>query len=89
MLHLFPLQPLLENLSKVNIFPLVNITLEDAGEYVCKAENSAGQATRSAWVEVLSGKSYHLIPSNLLIFRTDLPSFSDRSARLAIGVILL
>uniref|UniRef100_UPI003D9C91A6 fibroblast growth factor receptor 4 precursor n=1 Tax=Danio rerio TaxID=7955 RepID=UPI003D9C91A6 len=48
------LTPLLENLSKVNIFPLVNISLEDAGEYVCKAENSAGQATRSAWVEVLS-----------------------------------
>lgn len=61
MLHLFPLQPLLENLSKVNILPLVNVTMEDAGEYVCKAENSVGQSTLSAWLEVLSGKPYHYL----------------------------
>ncbi|KTG44199.1 hypothetical protein cypCar_00005869, partial [Cyprinus carpio] len=48
------LTPLLENLSKVNILPLVNVTMEDAGEYICKAENSVGQITHSAWVEVLS-----------------------------------
>ncbi len=59
MLHLFPLQPLLENLSKVNILPLLNVTVEDAGVYVCKAENSVGQIARSAWVKVLSGKPYH------------------------------
>ncbi len=59
MLYLFPLQPLLENLSKVNILPLLNVTVEDAGEYVCKAENSDGQIARSAWVKVLSGKPYH------------------------------
>lgn len=83
MLHLFPLQPLLENLSKVNILPLVNVTVEDAGEYVCKAENSVGQIARSAWVEVLSGKPYHHL--TILIIRADLPPFSDRSA---IGIIL-
>ncbi|TRY57851.1 hypothetical protein DNTS_017650 [Danionella cerebrum] len=48
------LTPLLDDLSKVNILPLVNISLEDAGEYVCKAENSVGQTVRSAWVHVLS-----------------------------------
>lgn len=85
MLHLFPPQPLLENLSKVNILPLVNVTVEDAGEYVCKADNSVGQASHFAWVEVLSGKPYHLILSNLLIIRQDLSSFSDR---LANGVLL-
>lgn len=52
---LFPLQPLLENTSKVNILPLVNVSLKDAGEYVCKVENSVGQSSRSAWVEVLPG----------------------------------
>ncbi|KTF83659.1 hypothetical protein cypCar_00024891, partial [Cyprinus carpio] len=51
------LTPLLENLSKVNILPLVNVSVEDAGEYVCKAENSVGQTTRSAWVKVLSDVS--------------------------------
>lgn len=56
MLHLFPPQPLLENLSKVNILPLVNVSVKDAGEYICKAENSVGQTTHSAWLEVLSGK---------------------------------
>ncbi|XP_056586921.1 fibroblast growth factor receptor 4 isoform X2 [Triplophysa dalaica] len=52
--RLTALTPLLENTSKVNILPLVNVSSENAGEYVCKAENSAGQASRSAWVEVLS-----------------------------------
>uniref|UniRef100_A0A672RY12 Fibroblast growth factor receptor 4 n=1 Tax=Sinocyclocheilus grahami TaxID=75366 RepID=A0A672RY12_SINGR len=33
--------------------------MEDAGEYVCKVENSVGQIARSAWVEVLSGKPYY------------------------------
>uniref|UniRef100_A0A8C1X9H1 Fibroblast growth factor receptor 4 n=1 Tax=Cyprinus carpio TaxID=7962 RepID=A0A8C1X9H1_CYPCA len=51
------LTPLLENLSKVNILPLVNVSVEDAGEYVCKAENSVGQTTQSAWVKVLSDVS--------------------------------
>ncbi|XP_051955369.1 fibroblast growth factor receptor 4-like isoform X2 [Xyrauchen texanus] len=48
------LTPLLENISNVNILPLVNASLEDAGEYICKAENSVGQSARSAWVDVLS-----------------------------------
>ncbi|KAI7795993.1 fibroblast growth factor receptor 4 isoform X1 [Triplophysa rosa] len=52
--RLTALTPLLENTSKVNILPLVNVSSENAGEYVCKAENSVGQASRSAWVEVLS-----------------------------------
>ncbi|XP_051960001.1 fibroblast growth factor receptor 4 [Xyrauchen texanus] len=47
------LTPLLENISKVNILPLINVSLEDAGEYVCKAENSVGQSSRSAWLKVL------------------------------------
>lgn len=48
-------------MSKVNTLHLSNIKLEDAGEYICVAENShAGQVMQSAWLEVLPGKSYCL-----------------------------
>lgn len=47
-------------MSKVNTLHLSNISLEDAGEYICVAENShagqAVQAMQSAWLEVLPGK---------------------------------
>ncbi|MCJ8740560.1 hypothetical protein PDJAM_G00060290 [Pangasius djambal] len=49
-----PLTPLQDKISKVNVLPLVNVTLEDAGEYVCMAKNSAGWASNSAWLEVLT-----------------------------------
>ncbi|KAK3523691.1 hypothetical protein QTP70_008628 [Hemibagrus guttatus] len=45
--------PLQDNITKVNVLPLVNITLEDAGEYICMVKNSAGWTSNSAWVEVL------------------------------------
>ncbi|KAJ8348441.1 hypothetical protein SKAU_G00270300 [Synaphobranchus kaupii] len=51
--HLRALTPLLSNISKVNVLPLTNVTLEDAGEYICWAENSALQSTQSAWLHVL------------------------------------
>lgn len=49
-----PLTPLLDNVFKVNVLPLVNVTLEDAGEYICMVKNSAGWTSNSAWVEVLT-----------------------------------
>ncbi|KAK3555790.1 hypothetical protein QTP86_028923 [Hemibagrus guttatus] len=48
-----PITPLQDNITKVNVLPLVNITLEDAGEYICMVKNSAGWTSNSAWVEVL------------------------------------
>jgi len=43
----------------VNTLHLSNVTLEDAGEYICLAENShagqAVQAMQSAWLQVLPG----------------------------------
>ncbi|XP_068600440.1 fibroblast growth factor receptor 4 [Brachionichthys hirsutus] len=45
--------------SKINTLHLSNISLEDAGEYICLAENThsgqAVQAMQSAWLEVLPG----------------------------------
>lgn len=55
----FPLQPLLDNVFKVNVLPLVNVTLEDAGEYICMVKNSAGWTSNSAWVEVLTGEPFY------------------------------
>lgn len=56
-------------MSKVNTLHLSNIRLEDAGEYICVAENShAGQVMQSAWLEVLPGKK-------LLLFAS--PEYSD------------
>uniref|UniRef100_A0AAQ5YC58 Fibroblast growth factor receptor n=1 Tax=Amphiprion ocellaris TaxID=80972 RepID=A0AAQ5YC58_AMPOC len=53
------LTALQSNGSKVNMLHLSNITLEDAGEYICMAESiHAGQtvqAMQSAWLEVLPG----------------------------------
>lgn len=44
-------------MSKVNTLHLSNIRLEDAGEYICVAENSqTGQVMQSAWLDVLPGK---------------------------------
>lgn len=54
------MQALQNNASKVNVLRLANVTLEDAGEYICMAENTqagqAVQAVQSAWLEVLPGK---------------------------------
>ncbi|XP_068186814.1 fibroblast growth factor receptor 4 [Antennarius striatus] len=45
--------------SKINVLHLSNVSLEDAGEYICLAENTHGgqavQAMQSAWLEVLPG----------------------------------
>lgn len=57
---LFP-QPPPRSLTQGSVLALTNITLEDAGEYVCKAENSEGQSSRSAWVEVLPGEVPRLL----------------------------
>ena len=62
---LFSMQPLQINASKVSTLHLSNITLEDAGEYLCMAEGShAGQtvqAMQAAWLDVLPGNT--LLPS--------------------------
>lgn len=50
------LQPLQSNGSKVYMLNLHNVTVEDAGEYICMAENPTGQTMQSAWLEVLPGK---------------------------------
>lgn len=49
-------QPLQSNASKVYTLNLHNVTMEDAGEYVCMAENPTGQTMQSAWLEVLPGR---------------------------------
>ncbi|XP_077448343.1 fibroblast growth factor receptor 4 [Stigmatopora argus] len=57
--RLRPLTPLQSNMSKVNVLHLYNISLEDAGEYVCMAESKhrgkTVQAMQSAWLKVLPG----------------------------------
>lgn len=50
------LQPLQSNASKVYVLNLHNVTVEDAGEYICMAQNPTGQTMQSAWLEVLPGK---------------------------------
>lgn len=49
-------QPLQSNASKVYVLNLHNITVEDAGEYMCMAESPTGQTIQSAWLVVLPGK---------------------------------
>ena len=55
-------QALQSNASKVYTLHLFNITVEDAGEYVCMAESvHAGetvQAMQSAWLDVLPGETH-------------------------------
>lgn len=64
------MQALQSNASKVNTLHLSNITLEDAGEYICMAESThAGQtvqALQSAWLEVLPGETLFYHHTNLL-----------------------
>lgn len=50
-------QPMQSNASKVYMLNLHNVTMEDAGEYICMAENPTGQMMQSAWLEVLPGKT--------------------------------
>lgn len=56
------MQPLQTNTSKLNTLHLTNITLQDAGEYICMAESThAGQtvqAMQSAWLDVLPGETH-------------------------------
>lgn len=54
-------QPLQSNASKVYVLNLHNVTLEDAGEYVCLAESPAGQSLQSAWLDVLPGRELSAI----------------------------
>lgn len=49
-------QPLQNNASKVYVLNLHSVTMEDAGEYICMAENPTGQTMQSAWLQVLPGK---------------------------------
>lgn len=57
--HLRALTPLQNNGSKVNTLHLTNVSLEDAGEYICLAQSvhsgQTVQAMESAWVHVLPG----------------------------------
>lgn len=64
------IQPLQNNGSKVNTLHLTNVSLEDAGEYICLAQSvhsgQTVQAMESAWVHVLPGNGsfkfcYHCI----------------------------
>lgn len=60
------LQPLLSNISKVNVLPLANVSAEDAGEYVCQAQNSALLASQSAWLHILPAPGMHPLPGSAL-----------------------
>ncbi|XP_066549361.1 fibroblast growth factor receptor 2 isoform X8 [Amia ocellicauda] len=42
------------NSSDVEVLTLRNVTLEDAGEYICKVSNYIGEVNQSAWLTVLS-----------------------------------
>lgn len=53
-------QPLQSNASKVYTLNLHNVTAEDAGEYVCMAQNPTGRSVQSAWLEVLPGENTHI-----------------------------
>ncbi|XP_072230353.1 fibroblast growth factor receptor 4 [Leuresthes tenuis] len=69
------LTPLQTNGSKVNTLHLSNITLEDAGEYICMAESThAGQtiqAMQSAWLEVLPSP---VISKTVALSAAEIPS---------------
>ncbi|KAG7217192.1 hypothetical protein INR49_027735 [Caranx melampygus] len=58
-IRLRALTALQSNASKMNTLYLSNITMEDAGEYICMAESTHGghsvQAMQSAWLDVLPG----------------------------------
>uniref|UniRef100_A0A8C9U063 Fibroblast growth factor receptor 4 n=1 Tax=Scleropages formosus TaxID=113540 RepID=A0A8C9U063_SCLFO len=47
-----PLTPLQRN-SRLSVLVLANATMEDTGEYVCRADSAVGQASQSAWLEVI------------------------------------
>ncbi|XP_040038295.1 fibroblast growth factor receptor 4 [Gasterosteus aculeatus] len=70
--RLSALTVLQSNGSKVNTLHLSNISLEDAGEYICMAESTHEgqmvQAMQSAWLEVLHGT---------IISRTVEPTVAD------------
>lgn len=61
------MQALQSNAFKVNTLHLSNITVEDAGEYICMAESThAGktvQAMQSAWLDVLPGETHTYLTS--------------------------
>ncbi|KPP63702.1 fibroblast growth factor receptor 4-like [Scleropages formosus] len=48
-----PLTPLQRN-SRLSVLVLANATMEDTGEYVCRADSAVGQASQSAWLEVIA-----------------------------------
>lgn len=60
--NLSSMQALQSNASKLNTLHLSNISLQDAGEYICMAESMhAGQmvqAMQSAWLQVLPGENF-------------------------------
>uniref|UniRef100_A0A6Q2Y2U0 Fibroblast growth factor receptor 4 n=1 Tax=Esox lucius TaxID=8010 RepID=A0A6Q2Y2U0_ESOLU len=58
--YLRALTALQSNISKVNTLSLDNVSLEDAGEYICMAETDTHarhqtQSMQSAWLQVLPG----------------------------------
>uniref|UniRef100_A0A8C4Y7D2 Fibroblast growth factor receptor 3 n=1 Tax=Gopherus evgoodei TaxID=1825980 RepID=A0A8C4Y7D2_9SAUR len=48
--------------KELEILYLRNVTFEDAGEYICLAENSMGFSHHSAWLTVLPGISFCAVP---------------------------
>lgn len=54
-------QALEGSMLKQNILHLTNVTLQDAGQYICMAESvhrgHAVQAMQSAWLDVLPGET--------------------------------
>lgn len=40
---------------EIEVLSLRNVTVDDAGEYTCLAENSIGMSHYSAWLTVLNG----------------------------------
>lgn len=60
--NLFSVQALQSNASKMNTLYLSNVTMDDAGEYICMAESTHGghsvQAMQSAWLDVLPGETH-------------------------------
>ncbi|XP_069051408.1 fibroblast growth factor receptor 4 [Lepisosteus oculatus] len=70
--YLRALTPNRLNVSKGSSLRLANVSLADAGEYVCVAESSAGRDRRSAWLTVLTER-----PPQTPVLSASVPSMSN------------